>query len=261
MSSGYGPALRRFWWILLLGGVVAVLVATLMIYSVQLGFPPKLAERERPIYTSQAQLFVTSGDAPYLRTSVPRSTSVPIGTGSQTAAVQVNEAPDVSTLVDAANVYPLLIESDSVSNLRTEMFGPLPGVVEAQAIFSTATASRYRPSEIPVIVLFASADTGRGAEELAGATSEAFRTWIVREQKRAGIDPKQRILIQELASPTAAGMVGGTGLGIPLMAMRAVLTAFGAGAILLDRSFPRHADADDTRDVDIDSRASIAETG
>jgi hypothetical protein len=240
-------------------------VATLMMYSVELGFPPKLTERERPVYSSQARLFVTSGDAPYLRTAVQRTTTVPIGTdGEQATPVQVIDAPDVTTLVDAANVYPLLIESDEVSNLRTEMFGELPGIVEAQAIFSTATASRFRPSEIPVIVLYATSGTAQGAMDLAGATSKAFRTWVVRAQQRAGIDPKQRILIQELQSPTPAAVTGGTGLGIPIMAMLAVLTAFGAAAILLDRNFPRK-ESDEPGDRDVDgletSAAGIAETG
>ncbi len=262
MNAGYGPALRRFWWILVAGGAVALAVATLMVYSVELGVPPKFTEREQPIYTAQARLFVTSGEAPYLRTSVPRSTSVPIGTGDQTAAVQTSEAPNVSTLVDAANVYPLLIESDAVKNLRTELFGELPGVVEAQAIFSTATASRYRPSEIPVIVLFASSASADDAIELAGSTSKAFRTWIVRKQQGAGIDVKDRILIEELETPTAASVIGGTGFGIPIMAMLAILTAFGAAAILLDRSFPRPADSDRELDTDaLDRYAGVAETG
>ncbi len=122
MDSGYGPALRRFWWVLALGGIFAALVAFLMVYSVGAG---GITHREKPVYTAAAKLFVTSGDAPYLRTSVPRE--VPIGTDDvQTgtrAVVQINDAPDVKTLVDAANVYPLLIESDDVANLRTQLYG------------------------------------------------------------------------------------------------------------------------------------------
>lgn len=266
MNSNYGPALRRFWWIVALGGVFALLVGVLMVYSVEAGLPPKLTEREQPVYTAEARLFVTSGDAPYLRTSVPRSASVPIGTDdNQTAAVQTNEAPDVSTLVDAANVYPLLIESDAVATLRSEMFKNLPvGTVEAQAIFSTATPSRYRPSEIPVIVLFGSSGSATAAIRLADATSKAFRTWIVREQTRAGIDPKQRILIAELETPTTATVVGGTELALPAMAVLALLTAFCATAILLDRNFPRPEQAEEAAARDLDARerhAGIAETG
>jgi hypothetical protein len=247
MSSGYGPALRRFWWIVLLGALVAVFAAVLMRYSVDASVPPKFTERENPAYTAQARLFVTSGEAPYLRTSVPRVREVPIGTNNTEATfTRVNEAPDVSTLVDAANLFPLLIESDDVSRVRSEQSGDLPGDVAAKAIFATATANRFQPSGIPVIELFATADSPDHAVNLATATSKAFRTWIVREQNRAGIDKKDRILIQELAAPRGAIATGGAGLGLPVLALLAIITAFGAAAIMLDRTFPRPESDEDT---------------
>ena len=240
MSSGYGPALRRFWWIIALGGCVGVLVTLLMVYSVELSVPPKFKEREKPVYTAEARLFVTSGEAPYLRTSVPRFREVPIGSGESATFTQVSDPPDVSTLVEAANLYPLLIESDEVSRLRSEQqSGDIPGEVTAKAIFATATANRYQPSGIPVIELFATAGSPDDAKNLAAATSRAFRTWIVREQNRAGIEPEERILIQELEAPTGAIATGGTEIGLPVLALLAILTAFGAGAIMLDRTFPR----------------------
>lgn len=251
MSSGYGPALRRFWWIVVLGGFVAVFVAALMLYSVEPSFPPKLTDREKPLYTAQARLFVTSGEAPYLRTSVPRLREVPIGGGAGATFTRVNETPDVSTLVDAANLFPLLIESDEVSRLRTEQSGDIPGEVTAKAIFATATANRYQPSGIPVIELFATAGSPRDATALAGATSKAFRTWIVRKQNQAEIDVKDRILIEELEAPSGAVATGGAGIGLPVLALLAVLTAFGAGAIMLDRTFPRPDSAEDTASSDL----------
>jgi hypothetical protein len=239
VSSGYGPALRRFWWILLLGAIVAAGAAVLMRYSVEPTFPPKFTEREKPLYVARGRLFVTSGQAPYLRTAVTRFEEVPIGGGESATFSRVTDPPDVKTLVDAANVYPLLIESDDVSHLRDDIYGPLPGAVTAQAIFATATASRYQPSQIPVIELFATADTPDDAVALAAATSKAFQRWIVREQNRAGIEPKQRILVQELEAPSGTSAIGGGGIGLPVLALMAILTAFGAVAIMLDRMYPR----------------------
>ena len=245
MNSNYGPALRRFWWVLAVGAVFAAGIAFLMVYTYQDG---KLVKREKPVYTAVARLFVTSGEAPYLRTTVPRYTDVPIGTGgSQTTSrplTQVLDAPDTRTLVAATNVYPLLIESDDVARLRTTLYGDLPGEVTAQAIFSGATATRYQASEIPVIELFATAGKPDDAIALASATSKTFRRWMSREQNRAGIDVKQRILIQELEAPADAVPTGGGGIGLPILAMLAILTAFGAGAIMLDRLYPRPPDED-----------------
>lgn len=254
MSSGYGPALRRFWWIVVLGVIVGGFVAVLMVYSVEASLPPKLTKREQPLYTAQARLFVTSGEAPYLRTSVPRVREVPIGTNNAEATfTRISEPPDVSTLVEAANLYPLLIESDEVSRLRTEQSGDIPGEVGAKAIFATATANRYQPSGIPVIELFATAGSPSDATALAVATSKAFRTWIVREQDRAGIDAKDRILIQELEAPSGAAATGGGGLGLPVLALLAIVTAFGALAIMLDRTFPRPESVEDTASSDLDA--------
>ena len=255
MNSSYGPALRRFWWVLAIGAFVAAAIAFLMVYTVQDG---KLVKRERPVYTAVARLFVTSGEAPYLRTTVPRYTDVPIGTGgTQTTSrplSQVLDAPDTRTLVAATNVYPLLIESDDVARLRSEIYGDLPGEVTAQAIFSGATATRYQPSEIPVIELFATAGKPGEAIALASATSKTFRQWMSREQNKAGIDVKQRILIQELEAPTDAVPTGGGGIGLPVLAMLALLTAFGAGAIMLDRLYPKPPD--EGEDAESDTSAS-----
>jgi hypothetical protein len=272
MNSSYGPALRRFWWVLAIGAFVAAGIAFLMVYTFEDG---KLVKREQPVYTAVARLFVTSGEAPYLRTTVPRYTDVPIGTGgTQTTSrplTQVLDAPDTRTLVAATNVYPLLIESDDVAQLRSELYGDIPGEVTAQAIFSGATATRYQPSEIPVIELFATADKPGDAIALASATSKTFRQWMSREQKKAGIDVKQRILIQELEAPTEAVPTGGGGIALPVLAMLAVLTAFGAGAIMLDRLYPRPQD-EDAADVHgpssdkgeepkLDRHVGISETG
>lgn len=273
MNSSYGPALRRFWWVLGLGAIVAAGIAFLMVYKLEDG---SLTKREQPEYTAVARLFVTSGEAPYLRTSVPRYTDVPIGTGgtqtTERPLTQVLDAPDTRTLVAAANVYPLLIESDDVALLRSERFGDLPGEVRAQAIFSGATATRYQPSEIPVIDIFATADEPSDAIALASATSTTFRRWMSREQNRAKIDVRQRILIQELETPTDTVATGGGGVGLPILAMLAILTAFGAGAIMLDRLFPKPAKEEDAADVHgpsggmsegtaLDRHVGISETG
>jgi hypothetical protein len=273
MNSGYGPALRRFWWVVAIGAVVAAVIAFLMVYTVEDG---KLVKREQPVYTAVARLFVTSGEAPYLRTTVPRYTDVPIGTGgTQTTSrplSQVLDAPDTRTLVAATNVYPLLIESDDVAKLRSDLYGNLPGTVTAQAIFSGATATRYQASEIPVIELFATAGKPGDAIALASATSKTFRQWMSREQNKAGIDVKQRILIQELEAPTEAVPTGGGGIALPVLAMLAVLTAFGAGAIMLDRLYPRPEEDEDAADVHgpssdtgdepkLDRHVGISETG
>ena len=45
--------------------------------------------------------------------------------------------PDTQVLVNAANLYPLLIQSDVIAKLRRDTYGPTPGTVTATALASS----------------------------------------------------------------------------------------------------------------------------
>lgn len=233
-------ALARFWWLVVVGVVVGVVVAVSIVYDV-----PSFTPREQPVYTADARLFVTSSEGQYVRISVPRAiddTSEGItGRGGGGGPIVVEDLPNVQPLLAAANVYPLLIESDEVARLREEMFGPLPGDVIANAYSAVSTPQRYSPAQIPVIDIFATATTTKQATTLAGATAEAFTRWIRLEQDRAGVDPEARILIQQLRAPVDAFPSGGPSYGIPILAALAIMAAFGMIAVVLDQLFPRDA--------------------
>lgn len=221
-------ALRRFWWVVAIGLVAAAAAAYFMI------------KNEAVEYQASARLLVTSVEGPYFRTSIRREEELP--SGSETSApntVTRLSAPDVRTLVQAANLYPLLVESDEVARLRAEMFGELPGTVTARAIGATVTLNRFEPGEVPVITVSGVASRPRQAIELTQSTVEAFESWIAQEQDRAGIPEDERILIQELQVPTRAAETGGESMALPVLVAVAVAVAFGALAILLDRIFPR----------------------
>ena len=81
------------------------------------------------------------------------------GEGDEPGEILVNAAPDTNTLINAANLYPLLIESDQVAEVRREPVGPIPGFVTAQAVFAINTPGRFEPSRVPVIQILANADT------------------------------------------------------------------------------------------------------
>ena len=62
----------RFWWVVLIGVMLASLIAVLAVYRVDFGVPPKLVARSEQTYTTGARVLVTSLDKPYYRTSVER---------------------------------------------------------------------------------------------------------------------------------------------------------------------------------------------
>lgn len=234
-GNQYVRALRRFWWLLLLGLGVAAIAAIAAVYRIDLGsVPPTLEKRAQVTYTAAARLLVTSGEAPYFRTTVTRELPTDSGETTQEFA----GAPDIGTLITTANLYPILIESDEVQELRQEMSGPLPGSITTRAIYEVNSPSRFELSQVPVVEVYGHAGTYAGAVDLTQATVEAFMTYVDRTQDDAGLRPQERILLQEIQRPDGAVASGGASLSLPLMLFVVVAAAFVALAILLDRLFP-----------------------
>ena len=59
-------ALVRFWWVAIVGILLAGIVFVYATYNVTLGVPPKLEARSQPTYSASTQLLITSKGEPYL---------------------------------------------------------------------------------------------------------------------------------------------------------------------------------------------------
>lgn len=238
-GSPVTAALKRFWWLLVVGGVVGVVAAVSMVYSI-----PSFEQREARTYTAQARLFVTSPEGQYIRLSVPREVETGgegrgSASGGGPAITQV--PPNVEPLLAAANLYPLLIVSDEVTQLRTKIYGPQTGSVTANAFSAVSTPQRFAPAQIPVIDIFATSGAPKQAITLANTTADAFGRWIRIEQNRAGIEPGARIIIRELQVPQVAVPSPGPSWGIPILVALAIVSAFAFLAVVLDQIYPRVA--------------------
>jgi hypothetical protein len=240
-------AVLRFWWLMLLGVVAGGAVATVMLYRVDLGLPPTLTERAARSYVASTELLVDSPTGPYLRAGIgvtrpvqipqktPRGQSEPATTETESTVVT-----DRKALLEAANLFPLLIESDEVSAIRARMMGAVPpGQVRAKALYSLQGENRFRPSVLPVIQIIAQAPSPAAAIRLTRGTAKAFNVWLAAEQRRADVPPKQRVVVRQLRVPRFAVSMGGTSYGLPLLAAAVVVFGFAGLAVLLDRAFPR----------------------
>lgn len=246
----YAAAVRRFWWILAAGAVLAAFAALSARYTISV-IPPGLDEKTEVSYTASTRLLVTSSQNPYARTGVSFVEQVPgpdegaavegeEGTSEgaaseETQPVIISNPSDFNTLIRLANLYPLLIESDQVARYRHEQFGTLPGSVSAQGIYSVATGNRFELSEIPVIQLVAVSGTPRDAVELADKTAKAFIGWLEQEQRADEIPNRDRIVIDQINIPTAAAASSGPSTTLPLLVFVVVFAAFCFLAVLLDR--------------------------
>jgi hypothetical protein len=224
--------LLRFWWVAAIGIVVAI----------GAGIAAVSAEREPYTYTATAQIFLTSADGPYFRTGITTEQLRELPNGEDQRVVDTNP-PDTDTLVQAANLYPLLIESDDVAMAREQQFGRVPGSVEARAIFSVETASRYRETSVPVIEINGTSGSPENAVKLANDTVQAFGAWITARQDEAGVKESQRIMIEPLTSAQVTATTGGPSYAIPILIAAAVFIAFCGLAVMLDSLARRSAAA------------------
>ena len=231
-GNQYLRALRRFWWLLVLGLGVAAIAAILSVYRVDLS-SMGLEKKAQLTYTASSRLLVTSDEAPYVRHSITRDVA-----GADGSTQEYTSAPDIGTLISAANLYPILIESDEVAKIRDEMAGPLPGSVTTRAIYEVNSPSRFELSQVPVVEVFGHAGTAGGAVAITQATVEAFRAYVDESQDAAGLRKQERILVQEIQQPAGAAASGGSSASLPLMLFVLIAAAFFALAILLDRLFP-----------------------
>jgi hypothetical protein len=239
--NSYGHAFRNYWWLVVVGLVVGVLAAVLVV-----------SQQSTKKYTAETKLFVNSPNDPYLRTQETQLTPqapklhavrTSSSSGSTTKLQQVAQppavsfaAPDTQTLVKAANLYPLLIESDQIKHLREQITGDTPGTVTATALnSSTNTYGVYHESPLPIVDVKAKSKHSGDATKLADGTVQAFAGWIVAKQKAAKVPPAQRITVLQLQEPKITSS-GGPSAGLPLFIGLAVLLGFCGLAIVADRT-------------------------
>lgn len=236
----YLGAVWRFRWLIPIAVCAAIAVPLLMLYRPI--WPPGLEARSTVSYVTTTQLLVDSPSGPFLRTETMSSgpSVAPVKPGSETPAQSGSSQPfDKKSLVDAANLFPLLMESDDVLALRQKLIGNVPGTVRATALFATQGANRFRPSVLPLMQIIAVAPTPKGAFSLGQGTARAFTIWLAQEQNRATVPTGERIIVRQLRQPSIAEQTGGPGYGMPILAGLAVLGAFVGLAVALDRALPR----------------------
>jgi hypothetical protein len=226
----------RFWWLVLIGFVVAAIAGTAVVYHIDPGVPPKLTERTPPSYTAAAILMLTSEEQPLVRIGV---TTVTPPKGRDGAPDVETSPPGLDTLVEAANLLPLTIQSDAVTELRRERVGDLPGTVTAQALYSHETpAGGIEASDVPAIEITADSPTPGNAVQLVRGTVSAFGIWLRTQQDEAKVPEAQRIFFSQLNAPSATRN-SKSPYGLALLVAAAVLAGFALLVAALHRLFPR----------------------
>jgi len=243
-------AFARFWWLAFLGLCGAVVAGAAVIYHFELSMPPELTERTPPSYTATTRILLNNAENPIVRTGVTEVTPRPPqgeGAGGQARPPIVETSPPgLDPLIAAANLLPLVIESDAVAALRRDNVGRQRGEVSAQQLFARETpGGGVRPSDVPVIEVRAVSPTPREAVRLVKGSVAGLQQWMLAEQKKAKIPPRQRIVAQPLNKSPAVTSEDENPHGLALVVVGAVLAGVAMLITLLHRLFPPRKPAPD----------------
>ena len=242
-------AVVRFWWVALLGIVLALLAFTFATYTVS-GFPPKLHARSHSTYSASTQLLITSKGEPYLSSTnvnakiikLPDSTTP--GTTGTAATPQQNSTydsgsgadGDLQRLVEIANSLPPRVTSDTVIRLRNKLYGRIAGSVAAVNPYAFSGAGGFREGPLPFIKITGTANSPQDATDITNQTAQAFKRWFEGRQQIDKI--KDPVIVEQVNSAGTAFANGGSK---PLLGVAAALLVLlgAAGLVLaLDRLVP-----------------------
>ena len=164
---------------------------------------------------------------------------------SSVQSIPLVAAPDLNTLVRTANLYPFIIESDSVADYRARRStATCRARVSALGVTSVVTANRVELSEIPVIKLIAVAGSSDDAVALADKTAQGVHRLARGAAGRGQAeDPAGGPDRRSSSSPCRAGAIASAGPSttLPVLVFLVVFAAFCVLAILLDRLLPATA--------------------
>jgi hypothetical protein len=246
-------ALVRFWWVALLGIVLAGLAFTFATYTVKLGVPPKLTARSKSTYSTSTQMLVTSRRDPNLSATnvnariitLPNSTTTsttgaPTGsTANSTYDSGSGADGDLQRLDEIANNLPPRVTSDPVVKLRNQMFGRINGSVTAANPYAFSGAGGFRSGPLPYIQINGTADTPQDAVAITNQTAVAFKAWFEKKQVSNNIPVKNRVVVEQVNSADRASANGGTKPLLGVAAALLVLLGASGLALALDRLIPR----------------------
>jgi hypothetical protein len=210
----YGRVVWRFRWIVLVGLILAVALATMSYARVSLrGGTPHLTPRDNVIWQSSGTLNVTRSGFP---------------DGSLVSASDPNRFPTL------AIAYSQYVSSDPVRRLIAKMGG--------RRILGQVSATPVRGpggDVLPFLRVSAAATTAEGARVMAQIGIEALQRYIAEQQNASGIPIRDRVILQELQQPNAASVLAGRSKVRPFAVLIIVLLATVALAFILENMRPR----------------------
>jgi hypothetical protein len=213
--AAYGRVARRFWWVLLIGTVVAVALAILSTARIT---PHGLKYRKAEVWQSQTLLLLTQAGFPWGRTVQP-------------------SGADPSSLAGSTDLYSQFANSDIVRKMMRH--DGAPKTWKINAVPASTSNSAYSAS-LPVIAMFGTAPSAHGAVSAVLLGRKAFLAYVTGQQTAAAIPDSQRVVIQVLQNSTPPELVKPRKKTLPIVVFLAMMTLTVGLALVLENLRPRH---------------------
>jgi len=242
--------LRRFWYIALVGFLLAVGLTFLSMFKVD--SHRNVTYRAKEQWVSYATLFVTQKGFPWGRLPVDSTgastTAAPaaaagagLATRSTAAAAsstsstpQQAPAPDLGRLASLAVLYANLASGDAVRAIMLEK-GPIVGRTESAPVSLTPGSNDV----LPLISIAAISPTPAAAEELANREAAALQTYLKQQQKLEGTPPTDRVVLQLVSRADSAKVFATRSKTLPVVLFLTVIMATLGLTLVLENLRPR----------------------
>ena len=222
--------LRVIWsrkWVLVGGLGLAIVLAFLSFFRVDIHGGNHLQYREKQQWASYATLFVTQHGFPWGTTSA----STTSGTG---ADATTTHAADPSRFVSLALIYSQLIPTDAVRKIMLR-HGPINGIVQAAALTDPSNTS----DALPLISVAGLSDSPKNATALVHRATQAFLTFLADEQTGAGTAPADRVVVQVINRPGQPKLLADRSTTLPIVIFFTMALATIAICFILENLSPR----------------------
>ena len=250
-------ALVRFWWVALLGIVLAGLAFTFATYTVKLGFPPKLTARAQSTYSASTQLLVTSKGEPNLSStnvnakiiklpdSTTTSTTGAHGHRQQNSTYDSGSGADgdLQRLVEIANNLPPRVTSDHGHQAAQPAVRAHQRHRDRRQPVRLLGRRRLPQGPLPYIKITGTADSPQDAIDITNQTAHRVQA---RGSRARQDDDKIKNRGDRRAGQQRRARAFANGGSKPLLGVAAALLVLlgGAGLVLaLDRLIPRRRPA------------------
>ena len=204
--SLYGRALANSKLIVLIGIVLAVVLALLSVAKVSWKSGPTVSYRKPEVWQNGVTLLVTQRGFPEGRVVFPAGGSIPFS--------------DPNRLSYLADLYAQMATSDPVTKLLKKQ-GPVTGKVQAAVPFQNAITGASEP----LIQLTATGSTPEAATRLTQRAMNAFLSFLDGQQRAAHIPIDQRSTVTMIRGVDTPVLIGPRKMTLPIIVFIAVLAA------------------------------------